>query len=54
MSGPSGAQVCKRGSDGTIAFQGDWSSKTNAPTVAGCADAVRFAGSFAASGTRIN
>jgi hypothetical protein len=52
--GPGGVQVCARKPDGGIFVQGDWCSKTNAPAAAGCADAVRFAASFAASGTRIN
>ncbi|MFT3765513.1 MAG: hypothetical protein QM820_08370 [Minicystis sp.] len=43
---------CKR-SNNAIVFQGDWCSATNQPASGGCADAVRFAGSFAASGTTI-
>lgn len=41
---------CKRDAQGKIVFQGDWCSATNAPATADCADALRFAASFAASG----
>lgn len=52
-TGGSGA-TCKRDANGAILFQGDWCSATNQPATAGCADALRFAGSFAASGTTIH
>lgn len=52
-TGGSGAK-CKRDANGAITFQGDWCSATNQPAAGGCADAVRFAGSFAASGAKIN
>jgi hypothetical protein len=42
---------CKRDGGGAIVFKGDWCAATNQPATATCADAVRFAGSFAASGT---
>jgi hypothetical protein len=45
---------CTRDSNNHIVFQGDWCSATDAPATAGCADALRFAGSFAASGITIN
>jgi hypothetical protein len=41
---------CKRDAQGKIVFQGDWCSATNAPATADCADALRFAATFAASG----
>lgn len=44
---------CKRDAANHILFQGDWCSATNQPASGGCADAVRFAGSFAASGVAI-
>ncbi len=44
---------CKRGAGNAIVFQGDWCSSTDQPAAAGCADAARFAGTFAASGTAI-
>jgi hypothetical protein len=47
-------QACARGENNAIAAQGDWCSTTDAPASAGCADAMRFAGSFAASGTAIH
>lgn len=47
-------QKCKRDAGNAIVFQGDWCSVTNQPASAGCADAVHFAGSFAASGTKID
>ena len=45
---------CKRDSTGNIVLQGDWCSVTNQPASGGCADAMRFAGSFAASGVAIH
>jgi hypothetical protein len=45
---------CTRDSNNQIVFQGDWCAATNQPATPGCADALRFAGSFAASGTTIN
>jgi hypothetical protein len=45
---------CRRDVNGVISFKGDWCSLTNSPATASCADAIRFAGSFAASGTRIH
>lgn len=44
---------CKRDANGAIVLQGDWCSATDQPATAGCADAMRFAGSFAASGVAI-
>jgi hypothetical protein len=44
---------CKRDAGNQIVFKGDWCSATNQPASGGCADAVRFAGSFAASGVAI-
>jgi hypothetical protein len=42
---------CRR-DGGKIAFQGDWCSTTNAPATPACADAVQFAGTFAASAVK--
>jgi hypothetical protein len=50
----SGLLTCKRDGSNAIVFQGDWCSTTNAPATATCADAMRFAGSFAASGVAID
>ena len=47
-------QACARGAGNAIVAQGNWCSKTDAPAFAGCADAMRFAGTFAASGTAIH
>lgn len=44
---------CKRDANNVIVLQGDWCSATNQAATAGCADALRFAGSFAASGVAI-
>lgn len=41
---------CKRDANDNIVLQGDWCSATNQPATPGCADALRFEGSFAASG----
>ena len=53
-SGGGGGANCKRGAGNAIVFQGDWCSATNQPAAGGCADAVSFAATFAASGTKIN
>lgn len=45
---------CRRDASGAIVLQGDWCGATNGPASTGCADAIRFAASFAASGTRIH
>jgi hypothetical protein len=45
---------CKRDAGNQIIFHGDWCSATDQAATAGCADAVQFAGSFAAIGTKIN
>jgi hypothetical protein len=52
--GPASGGKCPRDASNQIVFQGDWCSATNQPATAGCADAVRFAGSFAASGILID
>ena len=52
--GPSGTQVCKRGANGAILFQGDWCSATNQAATATCADAVQVAATFAAQAVQIN
>jgi hypothetical protein len=44
---------CKRDSRNHIVLPGDWCSANDQPANGGCADAMRFAGSFAASGTLI-
>ncbi|APR87632.1 hypothetical protein A7982_12981 [Minicystis rosea] len=44
---------CKRGANNQIVLQGDWCSATNQPASPGCADAMRFEGTFAASGVKI-
>lgn len=49
--GSGGIQHCKRNM-GTIVYPGDWCSVTDTP--GGCADSVRFAGSYAASAIKIN
>ena len=49
----SGPMRCKRGAGNAILFQGDWCSATDQPATPGCADAVRFSGTFAASGVAI-
>jgi hypothetical protein len=46
-------QKCKRDTNGQIVFQGDWCETSNGPAQPGCANAVRFSGSFAASGVAI-
>ncbi len=45
--------VCKRAASGDILFKGDWCAATNAQATPGCADAVRFSGSFAAIGVKM-
>ncbi len=49
-----GVSRCTRDTGNAIVFQGDWCSATNQPATATCADAVRFAGAFAASGILID
>jgi hypothetical protein len=44
---------CKRNAQKQIIFKGDWCSMGNQPATPGCADSLRFAGSFAASGVKI-
>lgn len=53
-TGGGGTKNCKRDAGNAIVFQGDWCSATNQPAAGGCADAMRFAATFAASGTKIN
>ena len=48
------AGKCLRDAGNEIVWKGDWCSTTNQPATPGCADAMRFAGSFAASGVGIN
>ncbi len=45
--------VCKRDASGNVVFQGDWCSGTDAAASGTCADAVRFQGTFSASGVNI-
>jgi hypothetical protein len=52
-SGPNGSQVCKRGANGAILFQGDWCAATNQAATATCADAVQVAATFAAQAVQI-
>jgi hypothetical protein len=47
-------QHCKRDTANAIVFQGDWCSTTNMAKMTGCADSVALAGSYAASGIKIN
>jgi hypothetical protein len=49
-----GANVCKRGVDGKIVYQGGWCSATNVPADMNCADAEQLKGTFAASSVKIN
>jgi hypothetical protein len=44
---------CKRGATGNILFKGDWCAATDSPSTPGCADALRFSGTLAASGAAI-
>jgi hypothetical protein len=48
-----GANVCKRGVDGKIVYQGKWCGATNMPADMNCADAEQLKGTFAASSVKI-
>jgi hypothetical protein len=45
---------CRRDASGAISFAGDWCGASDGPATPGCHDAVRFAGTFTASGTSIH
>ena len=53
MAAASDLTTCKTDAGGNITFQGDWCSTTNMAASGGCADAVQFAGKFAASSVSI-
>ncbi|MEP7124228.1 MAG: hypothetical protein ABJE95_25095 [Byssovorax sp.] len=54
--GQSPTNACARNGNGHIVFHGDWCSSTSPgqPATPGCHDAVRFEGTFAASGVKLN
>jgi len=50
----SGATVCATDASANVVYQGDWCSTMNGAATAGCADAVAFQASFAASSVTIH
>lgn len=52
--GGSPTAQCKRDAIGEIVFKGDWCAAANQAATPECHDGLRFGGSFAASGVKIN